>query len=171
MKRTTATPFAPHSRRRGADTLRTVTYGALIAAAYVLLTLLSSLFPGNIAGFIRLSEALCVLVIFTPAAVPGLGVGCLLANVICGALPLDVICGTAVTLVAAFIGYLLRKKPFLVPLPTVLFNAFAIPPLLQYVYGIQTGYWLLFAAVAAGEIVSAYVCGLLLHHSLRNVHF
>lgn len=140
---------------------RFLTAGAMIAALYVLLTWLSAL-CGLSSGVIqcRLSEALCVLPLFTPAAVPGLFVGCLLANLLTGAVFYDVLFGSLATLIGAAVTYLCRKAPFwLAPLPTIIANAAVIPFVLQFCYGAEESYWFLLLTVTAGEVISAGILG------------
>lgn len=143
---------------------------AVIAALYVLLTLLSSLFglSGGAIQF-RLSEALCVLPMFTPAAVPGLFIGCLLANILSGSVFWDVVFGSAATLLGALGAYALReKKPFVAALPTVFANTVIVPPILSFSYGAE-GSMLFFAlTVFLGESVCAALFGTLLAGALRR---
>lgn len=106
--------------------IRTLTTAAIIAAAYAALTLLLAPISYGAVQF-RVSEALTVLPFFTPAAVPGLFVGCLVANLIAGVNPVDFVVGSGATLFAALLSYLLgRRSRWLVPLPPVLINAVAI---------------------------------------------
>ena len=87
-----------------------IVQAALIAAIYVALTYLSSI-AGLASGTIqvRISEALCILPVFTTAAIPGLWLGCFLANMLTGGIPVDVVCGSIATLIGAFGTYALRK--------------------------------------------------------------
>ena len=146
-----------------------LTVAAIIAALYVLFTLIARIF-GLDSGVIqvRFSEALCILTAFTPAAVPGLFVGCILSNVIVGGALWDIIFGSIATLIGAAIGYALRKIVWLVPLPTVISNALIIPPVLMKVYGAEESFFFLFATVGIGEIISAYVLGMLLYSALKK---
>lgn len=146
-----------------------LTHAAIIAALYVLLTLLARIF-GLDSGVIqmRFSEALCILTAFTPAAVPGLFVGCILSNVIVGGALWDVVFGSIATLIGAALGYKLQKTPYLVPLPTVLSNALIIPLVLMKVYSAEESFFFLFATVGIGEIISAYVIGMIFYSALRK---
>ena len=100
-----------------------VAQGAIIAALYVVLTVIFA--PISFGEMqVRISEALTILPMFTPAAIPGLFVGCVLGNLLGGAIPVDVIFGSLATLIGAVGGYLLRKNRWLVPLPTVLHGPF-----------------------------------------------
>lgn len=146
-----------------------ITHGAVTASLYVALTYLSSLL-GLASGpiQIRLSEALTVLPFFTPAAVPGLFIGCLLANLLTGAAPLDVIFGSLTTLVAALLTYLLRKYKFLAPVPPIILNTAVLPFLFRYVYGME-GAMLYFAlTVFIGEFISCGVLGYILLNVLKR---
>ena len=156
--------------------LRSLTLGGMIAALYVCLTYLSSVF-GLASGAVqvRISEALCVLPYFTAAAVPGLAVGCLVANLLF-ATPLDVVFGTLATLMGAVCTRLLRKvSPYLAPVPPILANMVIIPFVIAYSGGIPLEPLpLLFTAgtVGLGEVISCAVIGLpllfvLMRHRIR----
>lgn len=127
---------------------------AVIAALYVVLTLLSAAL-GISSGVIqfRLSEALCVLPVFTSAAVPGLTVGCLIANLVTGAPVWDVVFGSLATLLGALGAYALRRWKFLSSLPTVLANAAIIPLVLIFAYDVPDGWLFLVGTVSLGELV------------------
>ena len=138
-----------------------LTQSAAIATLYVVLTVIFA--PISFGEMqVRISEALTILPLFTPAAIPGLFVGCLLGNLLGGAIPLDVIFGSVATLIGAVGGYLLRKNRWLVPLPTVLANAVIVPFVPRYGYGVELPVLLMAAYVAVGEIVSCYGLGELL---------
>ncbi len=147
--------------------LRFLCRGALIAALYVVLTWLCAL-VGLDKGVIqmRLSEALCVLPAFTGAAVPGLFVGCLLANLLTGSALPDVVFGSLATLIGALGAYFLRRRKWLVPLPTVLANTLIIPFVLRFAYGAEGSIPYFMLTVGAGEVISAYICGMLLYAAL-----
>ena len=147
-----------------------LTQGAMIAALYVVLTFIANL-AGLASGVIqvRLSEALTILPVFTAAAVPGLAVGCVLANLLTGCAIWDVVFGSLATLIGAVGTRLLRKKsPVLAVLPPILANVIIVPLVLQRVYGVEDAYWYLAMTVGAGEIISCGVLGLLLYRSLKN---
>ncbi|MBQ9080081.1 MAG: QueT transporter family protein [Clostridia bacterium] len=131
-----------------------VCYAAVIAALYVVLTLLSAAF-GLSSGVIqfRLSEALCVLPIFTSAAIPGLTVGCLVANLVTGAAVWDVVFGSLATLLGALGAYALRRWRYLASLPTVIANVAIIPPVLIYAYNVSDGWLFLVLTIGVGELV------------------
>ena len=149
--------------------LRFLCRGALIAALYVVLTWLCSL-VGLDKGVIqmRLSEALCVLPAFTGAAVPGLFAGCLLANLLTGSALPDIIFGSLATLIGALGAYFLRRRKWLVPLPTVLANTLIIPFVLRFAYGAEGSIPYFMLTVGAGEVISAYICGMLLYAALER---
>ena len=141
---------------------------ALIAALYTVLTVVIGAF-GLASGAIqiRVSEALCILPIFTPAAIPGLALGCLISNLIMGCLWQDVLFGTLATLIGALGAYWLRRHAWLTPLPTVLANTLIIPPVLAYAYGFEGGLGFFALTVGAGEVLSAYLLGMLLYFALK----
>lgn len=134
-----------------------ITQAALIAAAYTALTLL--LAPISYGAVqVRISEALTVLPAIFPSAIPGLFVGCLLANTLGpSAGILDIVFGSLATLLAAFLSYLLRNKTWLVPLPPVVINGLVIGWLLHYAYGLPLVETMLY--VAAGQFAACYILG------------
>ena len=150
--------------------VRFITHSSIIAALYVILTGLSAvlhLASGPIQ--IRLSEALTILPVFTPAAIPGLFIGCILANFLTGSLVWDIVFGSLATLIGAVGTFFLRKKSkYLAVLPPILANMVIVPFVLQYVYGEEQMYWFLMLTVGIGEILSAGVCGLILHKTLTK---
>lgn len=153
---------------------RFLTHSALIAALYVALTYLQNfLLPGSATWAIqfRASEALCVLAFFTPAAIPGLTVGCLLFNIsYAGALPLDFLLGSLATLLAVGGMYLLRKVtvkgyPLLGMLLPAIANAVLVGwELTVYIGG---GFWLNALYVAIGEAGVLLSLGSLLFYAIR----
>ena len=149
--------------------VKTLTIGGAIAALYVVLTLVANAF-GLASGAIqvRLSEALTILPCFTAAAVPGLTVGCILANIITGCALWDVVFGSLATLIGAAGTYLLRKKPLLAWIPPVLSNAIIVPIVLQKVYGVPDSFWYLMLTVGAGEVIACGILGLLLYKALSK---
>ncbi len=149
--------------------IKMLTRGAIIAALYVLLTYLAAIM-GLSGGVIqvRFSEALCVLPYFTSAAIPGLAIGCLLANLLTGCALWDVLFGSLATLIGAIIARMLRRQKWLVPLPSVLSNMIVVPPILMYVYGATEAYPFLVATVGCGEIISIYGLGMLLLFALEK---
>ncbi len=154
---------------KGTFSVRHLTTAAIIAALYVTFTGLSAML-GLASGVIqvRLSEALTVLPFFTPAAVPGVTVGCFLANLLTGAPLPDVIFGTMATFLGVLGASLLRKHKHLIAIPTILSNAIIIPLVLQYAYGIPDTFWYLVLTVGAGEVISAGLFGGLLLYILQK---
>lgn len=118
-------------------------HAAIIAALYAVLTFATWQFS-SMGIQVRLAEALCILPAFTPAAIPGLFVGCLLSNLIGGNI-YDILFGSLATLLAALltrrIGKAMHKrrtKAYLLPLPAIFINALAVPLILYYGYGIKS---------------------------------
>ena len=135
--------------------------GAAIAAVYVVLTVLFAPFSyGEIQ--VRISEALTILPFFTPAAIPGLFVGCLLANLLGGAIPVDIIFGSLATLIGAVGSYALRRNKFLVPIPPIVANMVIVPLVLRFGYGVNLPIPLMMLTVGIGEVISCGVLGLIL---------
>ncbi len=147
-----------------------VARAGIIAALYVALTLLSSAM-GLASGVIqlRISEALCVLPVFTPAAIPGLAVGCLIANFATGAVILDVIFGSLATLTGALGAWALRKWKYLAPLPTILANMLIIPFVLRYAYSAGEAIPFMMLTVGIGEFFACGVFGTLLTAILSKI--
>ena len=163
------------------NSVRNTVLSAMVAAAYVVLTYLSAAM-GLASGAIqcRLAEALCVLPFFMGfAAVPGLALGCALANLLTGAVVYDIIFGALATLLGALGAYILRKLPlrrvrFLLPVATILANVLIVPFVLQYAYGVPDAWWFLCITVGIGEILAAGVGGVLMSFLLnkyKNVLF
>ena len=131
---------------------------AVIAAAYAVLTVALSPISYGVMQ-VRISEALVVLPAFTPAAVPGLFVGCLVANFVSPYGLLDMIFGSAASLIGALGSYALRERPLLVPLPPVVANGVIVGAMMKYAYGIPLPLWSCIGWVALGEFVSCYALG------------
>ena len=146
-----------------------ICHAAIIAALYVALTYLAAAM-GLASGAIqvRFSEALCILPYFTPAAIPGVTIGCLLSNLLTGGAPLDVMFGTLATLIGAVVARLLHKYKWLVPLPSVLSNMAIIPPILIFVYHVEDAYPYLLFTVGIGEVISIYGIGMMLLFALEK---
>ena len=141
--------------------LRRVAQGAVIGALYVALTVAFA--PISFGAVqLRVAEALTIMPMFARSAVSGLFVGCLLANMLGGAIPLDIIFGSLATLIGAAGGWLLRKHRWLVPIPTIIANTVIVPLVLKYGYGETLPIPVLMLSVAAGEILGCYVLGELL---------
>ena len=152
-----------------------ITQAAMIAAIYVVLTMfVSALNRASGAIQIRMSEALTVLPAFTPAAIPGLFVGCLISNLMSGCLPLDVVFGSLATLLGACGSFLLRKWKWAVPVPPILSNVLIVPLILTYVYHIPGGIPYFMITVGIGQIISCGILGMIIYNILakyRNVIF
>lgn len=146
---------------------------AAIGAIYVVLTMLfAPLSFGEVQ--IRFSEALTVLPFFTPAAIPGLFVGCIIANILGGAIPVDIIFGSIATLIGAVFTYKLRGTRWLAPIPPIAANTVIVPFVLFYGYGINLPIPLMMLTVGIGEVVSCGILGMILLSALskyRNVIF
>ena len=141
--------------------------GAMIAAIYVVLTYVFAPFSFREIQ-VRISEALTILPVFTPAAIPGLFIGCLLGNILSGALLPDVVCGSLATLIGAFFTWKLRNaRPILAPVPPILANTLVVPFVLRYAYEITLPIPLMMLTVCIGEILSCGVLGIVLYHVLR----
>ena len=162
-------------KRKNLQRVRFITLSATIAALYVVLTLIAAamgLASNSIQ--IRFSEALCVLTFFTPAAVPGLTIGCFIANLITGAAPLDLFLGTFATFLGAIGGYYLRKSKWIITLPTVLANTLIIPFVIVYGYdnGSTVALLPLYAlTIFIGEFISAAILGTGLLAILKRYKF
>ena len=140
----------------------------MIAALYVVLTMLFA--PISFKEVqVRISEALTILPLFTPAAIPGLFVGCLLANILGGAILWDIIFGSIATLLGAIGGYMLRRNKWLVPVPAIVANTIIVPLVLRFGYGVNLPFILLVLSIAAGEFLSCFVLGELLAKVLSPI--
>ncbi len=155
--------------------IRGLTTAAVIAAVYALLTYLSSA-VGLSYGLIqfRLSEALCVLSAFSPTAVAGLTVGCFLGNLGSTLGPVDWVCGTAATLLAAVSGYFIGRckgAEWLVPLPSIVVNSVAVGAELAFMFG-EGAFWSVFAInaawVAVGQAAVCYLLGMPLYFAVER---
>lgn len=173
-------------------------YAAAVAALYVVLTIIANSL-GLASGIIqiRISEALCVLPFFSPYYSFGLAVGCVLANLLTGCAPWDIVFGSLATLIGGLICAFIGKKAtglaqeskaykslvLLSPLPNVISNTLIVPPILLYVYGmelkdlgsfaeicpIKSAYLLFTITVFLGEMISGYLFGLLLFPAFRRI--
>ena len=142
-----------------------LTQGAIIAALYVALSLIfQPISYGEIQ--LRVAEALTILPLFTSAAVPGLFIGCVLANLLGGGVIMDVVLGSLATLLGAIGGRLLRSNRWLVPLPAILANTLIIPFVLKYGYGLDLPIPLEMVYIFIGEVGGCYILGELLASAL-----
>ena len=147
--------------RKDQNKVTFIAYGAVIAALYVVLTLPFASFALGVVQF-RFAEALTILPYFTPAAIPGLTIGCFLANLLSGAAALDVVFGSLATLIGACLSYLLRRNKWLVCVPPILSNTIIIPWVLRYAYGAAETIPYQMFTIGLSEIVAVGILGNLL---------
>ena len=145
-----------------------LTQAAMIAALYVVLTLVfQAISFGEIQ--VRIAEALTILPVFTPAAIPGLFIGCLIGNVIGGSILPDIIFGSLATLIGAYFTYLLRRQnKFLAPLPPIISNIIIVPFILRYAYGFNLPIPFMMLTVGKGEVISCGVLGMIHYTPLQK---
>lgn len=148
--------------------IKKMTQAAIIAALYVVLTYLAGML-GLASGAIqiRFSEALTILPVFTPAAIPGLFAGCILSNLFTGCALPDIVFGSLATLIGAACTRKLRKLPYLAPVPPIIANTVIVPFVLLYAYGVKP-LWLSFLTVFAGELISCGILGMLLYFVMKK---
>lgn len=141
---------------------------AMIAAIYVVLTVIGASFSyGEVQ--VRISEALTILPVFTPAAIPGLFIGCIISNILGGCILPDVIFGSLATLIGALFTWQLRNNnKLLAPLPPIIANAVIVPFILRYGYQVPLPIPLMMLTVGIGEIISCGVLGLILYTALNK---
>ena len=155
---------------------RYIVHAAIIAALYAVLTHLQNfILPGSTTMAIqfRASEALCVLAFFTPAAIPGMTVGCLLFNMISGATPMDFFVGSLASFLAACSMWKLRRATIGgYPLPGMLmpalFNGILVGWELSVYFAIGGTFWLNAAYVAIGEAAVLLTLGTALYYALKK---
>ena len=145
-----------------------MTQAAMIAAIYVVLTYVFAPFSfGEVQ--VRISEALTILPVFTPAAIPGLFLGCIISNTLTGCMLLDIIFGSIATLIGAAGTWLLRNKAkWLAPLPPIIANTLIVPFVLAYVYHVEGAIYYFMLTVGIGEIISCAVLGMVLYFALKK---
>ena len=151
-----------------------IAQAAMVAAIYVVLTLVGASFSyGEVR--VRISEALTILPVFTPAAIPGLFIGCLISNILGGCILPDIIFGSLATLIGAIFTWMLRNKSkYLAPLPPIIANVIVVPFVLRYGYQVPLPIPFMMLTVGIGEVISCGVLGLILHTALsryKNVIF
>ena len=148
-----------------------LTQAAMIAAIYVVLTIVFQPFSfGQIQ--VRIAEALTILPMFTPAAIPGLYIGCMIGNILGGSILPDIIWGSFATLIGAVFTYLLRKQSrYLAILPPVISNTVIVPLVLRYAYGILLPIPLMMLTVGIGEVISCGVLGIVIHSALKKYQY
>lgn len=148
--------------------VRFMTQGALIAAIYVVMTFSFATFSSGPIQ-VRLAESLTILPYFTPAAIPGLFLGCLIGNLLAGSMLIDVVFGSIATLLGAVFTYLLRKKNrYLAPIPPIAANTIIVPLILRYAYGEPLPIPYMMLTVGIGEIISCGVLGIILRNALAR---
>ena len=149
--------------------VRFLCHAAIIAALYVVLTLISAMLGlASNPIQIRISEALCVLPFFSAAAVPGVTIGCLIANVITSGNILDIVFGTLATLIGAVGARLLRKWKWTVSIPTIAANTVIIPFVLKYGFMLEDSMLFFAATIFLGEFISAGIFGTTLLFALEK---
>lgn len=149
---------------------------SMIAALYIVLTFIANAFGlANYAVQVRFSEALTILPYFTPAAIPGLFIGCLLSNILTGCALPDIIFGSLATLLGALGTYALRKWKWCAPVCPIIANTIIVPLVLVYGYGLLIegmsliqclGFYCL--TVGAGEVISCGILGMILLTALQK---
>ena len=144
-----------------------ITQAALIAAIYTVLTMIAAGFDlASGAIQVRFSEALTIMPFFTPAAIPGLTIGCLLSNLLTGCALPDIIFGSLATFLGAVGSYALRRNRWLCALPPIISNMLIIPFILTYAYHIPGGVPLFMLTVGTGELISCMGLGQILLQAL-----
>ena len=145
-----------------------MTHAAMIAAIYVVLTYIFAPFSfGEVQ--IRIAEALTILPVFTPAAIPGLFLGCLIGNILGGAILPDIIFGSLATLIGAVFTYMLRdQNKLLAVLPPIISNTIIVPFVLKLGYGVNLPIPFMMLTVGIGEIIGCGVLGLVLYTALSK---
>ncbi|PKM69130.1 MAG: QueT transporter family protein [Firmicutes bacterium HGW-Firmicutes-2] len=140
----------------------------VIAAIYVVLAQVFGFMGFGPIQF-RIAEALTILPFFTPAAIPGVFIGCLLANILYGGVLLDVVFGSLTTLLAAYLSYRLRKNKWMVTVPPILLNAAIIPFVLKYGYGVPDGIPFMMGTIFLGQFIVVGIIGMVLLHALLPI--
>jgi len=167
-------------------TTRQITLAALIAAIYVVLTI-AFILPIISFGMVqfRISEALMLLAALTPAAIPGLFIGCIIANLYGGFGLVDIAFGSIATLLAALVTYyggrkipanLQKIKPFLLPIPTIVFNGiivggylpFVVPEIREMASSLPLVLLISIGSVMIGELVVTYLIGIPLYLGVKK---
>lgn len=148
-----------------------MTQAAMIAAVYVVLTVVfAPIAFGQVQ--IRIAEALTILPLFTPAAIPGLFIGCLIGNILGGAVLPDIIFGSLATLIGAVFTYMLRNQSkYFAPLPPILANTVIVPFVLRYAYGVALPIPFMMLTVGVGEVLSCGVLGIIVYTALQKYQY
>lgn len=144
---------------------------AMIGAIYVVLTILfQPISFGQIQ--VRIAEALTILPVFTPAAIPGLFIGCVIGNILGGSILPDIVFGSLATLIGAAFTYLLRRQnKYLAVLPPIVSNMVIVPLILRYAYGINLPIAFMMLTVGIGEIISCGILGVILYRALEKYQY
>lgn len=147
-----------------------ITQAAAVAAMYVVLTEIATLMGlSSGAVQVRFSEALTILPYFIPSAIPGLFIGCIISNLLAGAVIWDVIFGSLATLAAACVTYLIRRAhPILASVPPIVANTVVVPIVLRLAYGVDDAWYILVGGVLAGEVISCGILGTMLLYALKS---
>lgn len=146
----------------------TMVQAAMIAALYIVLTFIANAFGlANYSVQVRFSEALTILPYFTPTAIPGLFIGCLLSNILTGCALPDIVFGSIATLIGAIGTHIMRAHKWLAPIPPIVANALIVPFVLLYAYGVKP-LWFSFVTVTAGEIISCGILGMMLLFAMEK---
>lgn len=144
-----------------------LTQAALIAAIYVVLCVVfAPISYGEIQ--VRIAEALVILPYFTPAAIPGLFIGCFLSNMIGGSILVDMVFGSIATFLGALGSYYLRRSRILVLLPPIIANTLIVPFVLYYGYGVNLPIPFMMLTVGVGEVIAVAVLGSVLLNVLAR---
>ncbi len=147
--------------------IKYIVQSASIAAIYVAATFVS--YAAGIASGavqLRLSEALCILPIFTPSAVLGLFVGCFISNILTGSIITDVIFGSLATLIGSIFTRKLKNHKILPFIPPIISNTIILPFILKFAYSFEGSYLWFVITIFAGEFLSCGVLGYLLKNLL-----
>lgn len=150
-----------------------LTQAAVIAAIYFVLFKVFEPF-GYSDVQVRIAEALTILPYFTPAAIPGVTIGCFLSNLL-GPAPnvYDIVFGTLATLIASILSYKLGKNKYLVPLPPIIVNAIMIPWVIKMANSLPvSSIPVMMLTIGIGQVLSAGALGMVLLFALDKVkHF
>lgn len=149
-------------------TTKWIAHGSIIAALYASLCLCLQPFSYGYLQ-IRVAEGLTILPCFTPSAIVGLFIGCLIANILGGCVIYDVIFGSLATLIGAIGTYMLRDKGWIKYLPPIISNTIIIPLILYYAYGIKIPIILQALSIGIGESISVIGIGSIIYISLKKL--
>lgn len=147
-----------------------LTFGALIASIYIVLTVISN-FSGLANSFIqlRLSECLNVFASFGMYNVIGLSIGCLISNILIGANIFDIVFGTLATLIGAIGTYYISKRwKKLISFPPIISNMLIIPLVLRYAYALPNTYLYFVVTIGIGEIITSGILGMLIYKGIEG---